>query len=151
MHWKYLLINENAWFTCWVHRLVKDGSFESTIEPSTISPLCVCSPLCPLSYFIWSFFPLQLQQNVLTLLHQSNSQFCFPFTPFFFCIHPYPPFISTASCFWPGHSFLCISLYPHLPLHVCLFVCVCGSWGACGYFSGSSPEDWTVIIYGPEL
>lgn len=76
-----------------------------------------------------------------------------------FCIYPYPSFISIASLFlflfrlgphFSTFHFIPISLgRPEFP---CVCVCLC-VWqqDACGYFSGSSPEDWTVIIYGPEL
>lgn len=46
------------------------------------------------------------------------------------------------------------STFHFIPISLCLCFCVCVFvWqrGACGYFSGNSPEDWTVIIYGPEL
>lgn len=76
----------------------------------------------------------------------------FPFN--LFCIYPYPSFISIAahvlSFVRPLHfsTFHFIPIF--IPPHACVCLCV---WqlGACGYFSGSSPEDWTVIIYGPEL
>lgn len=65
---------------------------------------------------------------------------------------PQPSLISicrlsrSAPHFFPPHAFHFIPIFLHI------LVCLC-MWhpGACGYFSGSSPEDWTVIIYGPEL
>lgn len=140
---------------------MKDGAVpQSEIGPLTSCnpPFCVCSLLCPFYSFLSLFFPLLLRHSVLTflLLFMLSSipltvLLSFHFSPF--CIHPYPPFISMASYFfsfiWPFIS-LRSTLSPSPSARVCVCLCV---WQlcACGYFSGSSPEDWTVIIYGPEL
>ena len=111
-----------------------------TIAPSLSLLQSTSHFLPPMSLF--SFSPGSNSIHLLISLPLSNSPTLFPI--------------------------LLLCLFVLCAIHMCVCVCVCASesvcqcvhacvrgraWalGICGYFSGTGPEDWTVIIYGPEL
>lgn len=93
--------------------------------------------------------PITLTLLLFLMLSSILPTFLLSFHFNLFCIHPYSSFISIASHFLSFIRPLHFSTFHLIPICLCT-LCV---WqlGAFGYFSGSSPEDWTVIIYGSEL